>query len=61
MSYEEIMLSRPSSRADGDHLSDYEPSEAAVANAPAVVAVHRHQKPGALVLFEIVPHSSSRP
>ena len=60
LSYEELMLPRPEPRAGGEHLSDYEPSEAGIEESPAVPAVFRHQKPGALVLFEIVSHSGSR-
>ena len=48
LSNEELMLPRPESRAEGEHLSDYESSEAGVEESPAVPAVFRHQKPGAL-------------
>ena len=41
-------------RDEGEHLSDYEPSEVGAEEAPAVPATFRHQKSGALVLFEIV-------
>ena len=47
-------------RDEGEHLSDYEPSEVGAEEAPAVPATFRHQKSGALVLFEIVSHSGSR-
>ena len=53
LSYEELMLPRPSSRPEGDHLSDIEPSEDEGEQMPAIVAQHRHQKPGSLILFEI--------
>ena len=35
LSYEELMLPRPEARAEGEHLSDYEPSEAGVEESPA--------------------------
>ena len=57
LSYEDLMLPRPPSRDEGDHLSDYEPSEIGGEEAPAAPAIFRHQKSGALVLFEIVSHS----
>ena len=60
LSYEELMLPRPPSRDEGEHLSDYEPSEVGAEEAPAVPATFWHHKPGALVLFEIVSHSGSR-
>ena len=59
LSYEELMLRRPEPRSEGEHLSDYEPSEVGVDELPAISAVRRHQKPGALVLFQIVSHSGS--
>ena len=59
LSYEDLMLPRPPSRDEGDHLSDYEPSEIGGEEAPAAPAIFRHQKSGALVLFEIVSHSGS--
>ena len=60
LSYEELMLPRPEPRPEGEHLSDYEPSEVGAEEAPAIPALHRYQKPSALVLFEIVSHSRSR-
>ena len=54
------MLPRPGPRSEGEHLSDYEPSEVGAEEPPAIPAVFRHQKPGAIVLFEIVSHSGSR-
>ena len=59
LSYEELMLPRPKARAKGEHLSDYEPSEAGVEESPAAPATFRYQKPGALRLFEIVSYSGS--
>ena len=52
-------MRRPEPRSEGEHLSDYEPSEVGVDELPAISAVRRHQKPGALVLFQIVSHSGS--
>ena len=60
MSYEELMLPRPAVRSDGDHLSDIEPSGDEGEQVPAIVGQHRHQKLGALILFEIVSHTCSR-
>ena len=62
LSYEELMLPRPPPREEGDHPSDYEPSEPGSERekAPAVVATHRHQMVGALTLFEIASSSRSR-
>ncbi|OLQ14226.1 hypothetical protein AK812_SmicGene1638 [Symbiodinium microadriaticum] len=37
LSYEELMLPRPSSRPEGDHLSDIEPSEDEGEQMPAIV------------------------
>ena len=59
LSYEQLMLPRPEPRSEGEHLSDTEPSEVGVEEPPAIPAVFRHQKPGALALFEIVSHSRS--
>ena len=60
LSYEELMLPRPAVRSDGDHLSDIEPSGDEGEQVPAIVGQHRHQKLGALILFEIVSHTCSR-
>ena len=60
LSYEELMLLRPTARPEGDHLSDIEPSGDEGEQAPAIVAQHRHQKPGSLILFEVVSHTCSR-
>ena len=60
LSYEELGVPRPEARPEGDHLSDYEPSEPDAERVPAIVAKHRHQLKGANVLFQITSHSHSR-
>ena len=50
----------PRLRGEGDRLSDYEPSQPEADDAPAAVAMHRHQKACALVLLENSSHSRSR-
>ena len=45
LSYEDLMLPRPPSRDEGDHLSDYEPSEIGGEEAPAAPAIFGIRSP----------------